>query len=127
MAGATIYYTTDGSEPTENSKRYTSPIVVDRNFTLRARAYKNGYETPEVKAEYKLSTIRVAQKYPLWSELLYLYQDVNPFVEYTFDVIEGPQFNKCKVTTADGLTIAGTFVLHGRFHTFGHRLWYFGR
>ena len=118
VAGATIYYTTDGSEPTENSKRYTSPIVVDRNFTLRARAYKNGYETPEVKAEYKLSTIRVAQKYPLWSELLYLYQDVNPFVEYTFDVIEGPQFNKCKVTTADGLTIAGTFVLHGRFHTF---------
>lgn len=117
-AGAAIYYTLDGSTPTEKSTLYQNPIVIDKNVILKARAFKNGYETPEIKAEYKLSTIRVAQKYPLEDEFLYLYKDVNPFVEYNFDVKKGPHFNDCKVTTPNGKTIKGTFILCGRYLTF---------
>jgi len=37
--GAKIYYTTNGTIPTENSLRYTSPIWLDTTTTLKARAF----------------------------------------------------------------------------------------
>lgn len=116
---AAIYYTLDGSEPTENSLRFQDYyIVIDHNLTLRAKAFKDGYETPEFKAEYKLTTIRYAKYYPKSSEELYLYKDVNPFVQYTFDVNEGPNFQDCKVTDPEGQRIAGTFLLNGNILAF---------
>ena len=43
-SGASIYYTTDGSEPTINSTLYSEPIQVSQgdNYTLKAVAYKSG-------------------------------------------------------------------------------------
>lgn len=41
--GATIRYTTDGTEPTTtHGERYTTPIVVDRDLVIRARAFVDG-------------------------------------------------------------------------------------
>lgn len=37
--GATIRFTTDGSEPTDDSPRYTAPIAITTPTTLRARAF----------------------------------------------------------------------------------------
>ena len=41
-AGATIRYTIDGSDPTESSTRYTGPILVNDDVTIKARAWKSG-------------------------------------------------------------------------------------
>lgn len=41
-AGATIYYTTDGTEPTTESILYTVPIPFMQNGTIRAMAVKDG-------------------------------------------------------------------------------------
>lgn len=41
-AGATIRYTTDGSEPTAQSQAYNSPIVFNSNTNIRAKAFANG-------------------------------------------------------------------------------------
>ncbi len=38
-----IYYTLDGSEPTDSSTRYTSTIVISTTTTLKAKAYRPGY------------------------------------------------------------------------------------
>lgn len=43
MAGATIYYTTDGSTPTTLSPQYSGPIPVTTTTTLRAIAIASGY------------------------------------------------------------------------------------
>ncbi len=40
---ASIYYTTDGSEPAESAMLYSVPVSIDTTTTLKARAYKTGY------------------------------------------------------------------------------------
>ncbi len=57
--GATIRYTTDGSEPNEYSTVYQEPIVLTRTTTLKFKAFKEGllpsltaFEKP-VKLEYE--------------------------------------------------------------------------
>lgn len=39
--GATIYYTTNGTDPTNSSSRYSSPITLSNTATVKAIAYKD--------------------------------------------------------------------------------------
>ena len=41
-AGATIRYTTDGTDPTESSPEYTGPISIASSTVISARAWKDG-------------------------------------------------------------------------------------
>ena len=50
--GATIYYTTDGSEPTRSSAGYTAPIEVTVEMTIKAVAVKDGMLDSEVMEEH---------------------------------------------------------------------------
>ncbi|MDE6365864.1 MAG: chitobiase/beta-hexosaminidase C-terminal domain-containing protein [Lachnospiraceae bacterium] len=60
--GAAIYYTTDGTEPTEESTRYENRIVVDRAMTIQAIAVKNGYDNSVVAAfEYTIKKAEEAE------------------------------------------------------------------
>jgi alpha-galactosidase len=46
--GAILYYTTDGTNPTQNSAVYTSPVLVPEGTTLRAIAFATGYPPSNV-------------------------------------------------------------------------------
>jgi len=46
--GAAIYYTTNGSEPTEQSTRYSNPVTVSRTTVIRARAYMENTVMSEI-------------------------------------------------------------------------------
>jgi len=49
-ADADIYYTIDGTEPTENKTKYTpAGIVLSSNTTLKAKAFKDGWNPSETK------------------------------------------------------------------------------
>ncbi|MBX3119723.1 MAG: family 20 glycosylhydrolase [Fimbriimonadaceae bacterium] len=50
IAGIELRYTTDGTEPTSRSRRYTGPIVVTEDTTVSAAYFRNGkmQETPVV-------------------------------------------------------------------------------
>lgn len=50
-AGAQIYYTLDGSQPTTNSAVYTQPIVITEDLLIKAFAIKEGCED-SVMAEF---------------------------------------------------------------------------
>lgn len=41
--GCEIYYTTNGSTPTESSQKYTGPVTVSETSSVRARAFNAGY------------------------------------------------------------------------------------
>nr|HPN41342.1 chitobiase/beta-hexosaminidase C-terminal domain-containing protein [Candidatus Cloacimonadota bacterium] len=41
--GAVIYYTTNGSEPSQSSMLYSVPVSVTSNSTIKAKAYKTGW------------------------------------------------------------------------------------
>lgn len=46
--GATIHYTTDGSEPTASSPIYSEPIVITEDMTIKAFAVKEGLTSSKI-------------------------------------------------------------------------------
>lgn len=62
-AGAAIYYTTDGSEPSKQSNRYTLPIVVNEDMTLKAKAYLGSEESKTTVREYTVVAHAVADTF----------------------------------------------------------------
>ncbi|MBR3710277.1 MAG: chitobiase/beta-hexosaminidase C-terminal domain-containing protein [Bacteroidales bacterium] len=59
--GATIYYTTNGNDPTTNSTVYSGAINVSTNTTIKAMASAEGYDNSAVAtAEYAFITLEHA-------------------------------------------------------------------
>ncbi|NCC69611.1 MAG: hypothetical protein EOM14_15740, partial [Clostridia bacterium] len=58
---ATIYYSTDGTEPTSSSMVYSSPIVVSRDMTIKAIAEAPGMR----RSETAVSTYRIGAVYSI--------------------------------------------------------------
>lgn len=53
-----IYYTTDNTEPTERSNRYTQPITISEQTILRARAYRQNCLPSFICAESYLYDVK---------------------------------------------------------------------
>jgi hypothetical protein len=48
MGGAKIYYTTDGSVPTESSQEFTASLSFDKSAVLSLKAFKSGFSESRV-------------------------------------------------------------------------------
>jgi len=87
--GCQIYYTTDGSTPTDASMPYVSPITVDRNMTIRAVAYMDG----RLPSETRAGSYLVGRKHSL--PVVFLSTDpANFFDHYTGIWADGPNYNE---------------------------------
>jgi beta-glucanase (GH16 family) len=65
VPGAVIYYTVDGSAPTEHSPRYEAPILVAANLTLRAVAIANHQSSPVTTRTF---TPNIPPRTLIWSD-----------------------------------------------------------
>lgn len=63
--GAKIYYTLDGSEPTEASTLYTEPVAIEKDSTLKAIAVKENLNNSDVLVkEYTIKEVFVGKTIP---------------------------------------------------------------
>ncbi|HCM92119.1 MAG TPA: hypothetical protein DIS78_06120, partial [Lachnospiraceae bacterium] len=67
---ADIYYTTNGTTPTDSSSKYTGPISVSETTTIKAIAVKSGMTNSEVAtATYTISTAPTPHEHSYTSEV----------------------------------------------------------
>lgn len=59
-AGATIRYTTDGTEPTTSSLAYSAPITISGTTTIKAKAFKSNY----IASDTVSATYTIAERAP---------------------------------------------------------------
>ncbi|PWJ33664.1 chitobiase/beta-hexosaminidase C-terminal domain-containing protein [Sediminitomix flava] len=66
-SGATIYYTTDNSEPTESSSVYSSTLTFSETTTLKAKAFKDGNNSDTFTATYTKQETNPTADAPIFS------------------------------------------------------------
>ena len=134
---AVIYYTLDGSDPTEESTLYTAPVNLSTPSTLKARGYKEGLEPSFIASGVysfpaTVSTIAELKQLPtgttpyiLSGEVVLTYQQTFRNQKFIEDETGGILIddNTGLITTTynlyDGITgIEGTLSVYGNMFQF---------
>ena len=87
-AGCIVYYTTDGTAPTQASTLYRSPITIDKTTSIRARAFKSdALPSDEVSVSFIVGRVHNMP-------VVFLNADPNDlFSEKTGIFADGPNFD----------------------------------
>ena len=101
MPNSDIYYTTNNEEPTIGSIRFSKPIIIKENTTLKAKAISKKERKDNINNAEKLSSPLFSQRYTLNKATgkEYKMQNINPAYS-----------GNSAFTLTDGLF--GTFTFH---------------
>lgn len=117
VADANIYYTLDGTEPTEQSNRYSSAFELKHNATIKAKAVRTGWSDSKSVAltvdSYKVGTPAIEGKTTrrdgtLVYQLEMACQPAEAIIYYTLDGSDprsvGREYNPQQPVTINGPT-----------------------
>lgn len=118
--GATIYYTTDGNNPTPNSSVYNAPITISETTTVKAMGVKQGMENSNIaSATYTIiGTMTIATARGLEVNEYAMVQGVVTFIEgrnvYIQDATAGIDLYLNNNTVPSELTIGDMVTAYGK-------------
>ena len=122
--GATIYYTTDGTEPTVSSTIYNQAITLDATTTVKAMATAEGYENSPVSSATftKIEAITIAEARALANGEYALVQGIATFIDgrnvYIQDETAGIDLYLNSGTVPSNLTIGDMVRAYGKHALF---------
>lgn len=129
---ADIYYTTDGSDPDENSTLFIDPITISATTTVKARAYLDGFDPSLIAtAQYNFPLANLAElragvlgsTYTIAGEIWLTYQQANRNQKFFQDATGGILIDDDGgVITSDYEIGDGITGLTGVLGTFGGML-----
>ena len=105
--GAAIYYTTDGTEPTENSEKYTEAVTFGKDTVVKAFAVKEGIENSPVSvANVSIKTKTITEKVYVCAKCQKEYATAQEAIDCCSektDTTETASFSVGSVVKVDGL------------------------
>ena len=105
--GAAIYYTTDGTEPTENSEKYTEAVTFGKDTVVKAFAVKEGIENSPVSvANVSIKTKTITEKIYVCAKCQKEYATAQEAIDCCSektDTTETASFSVGSVVKIDGL------------------------
>ena len=103
--GAAIYYTADGTEPTENSEKYTEAVTFGKDTVLKAFAVKKGIENSPVSvANVSIKTKTITEKVYVCAKCQKEYATAQEAIDCEkTDTTETASFSVGSVVKVDGL------------------------
>ncbi len=118
-SSASIYYTTNGSDPTESDEIYSSPVQISTTTTLKARAFKSGWEKSDVvSGTYTISGTVATPTFDPGPRIFITAQDVTiscatsgAIIHYTLDNSEPTESSS---VYSNPIHIANTTTLKAR-------------
>jgi hypothetical protein len=86
--GLSMYYTLDGSEPTQSSPRYSQPIKITSTTTVKARGFKTGLPSSDIVSETFTKVVSVGKViFPNGGETFQPGQQIT-IVSETYDTLQ---------------------------------------
>ncbi len=123
-SGSMIYYTTDGSKPTTESRRYSGGIGITSDVTIKAIAVKDGYKNsgifesvytvPKIEpgsAAISLGSVSGAAGDTISVPVYLFMEDESGITDYRFTLnYDASKFEYQSVTPAEGSSAADLFT-----------------
>lgn len=107
-----IYYTLDGSTPTDKSTKYQSAIILNNDINLRAIAMGAGYESSDILSQdYYVTNVDIVKKFPNADTKLFEYKDVNPYITFSNVIAASININEVKVRKNGTEEVAGDVIV----------------
>lgn len=112
VADADIFYTLNGTEPTKQSTPYTGPITIDQSLTLKAIAFRDGFENSlTLSAKYRALTLKVIRS-AVDNNAKYVRKDISLSYTFNAEIRESAQFGA--IVLLNGTTpVAGEKIISG--------------